>query len=190
MVIEIFFRQADRQRSTSCQACSHSVNLILQLFVFIDIIQHAKLLGSCSVNQVTGKHQLFSLQHTNSLRQEIQAAAVGNQTNLGKAFAKACLGRCIHQIAGQHQVNACTGSNAVDISNNRFRNSSQAFGNVAHLSDKVLFGSNALQAVQIAKITAGTKCLAVAGKYDSTHLSVGSSLGNGSMQTVNQRVIH
>ncbi len=154
------------------------------------MVQHAEAFCRSGVNQIGGKHQFLGAVYANCFRQKIQAAAVGYQANLGKALRKTGSISGIYQIAGQHQINACTGRNAVNHGNKRFVNSCNAFGNRAHFNNKGTAGTGIGQCFQKRQVAACAKGLAAAGKHYAAYFFILLCPVKSFVQTVNKLVIH
>ena len=128
--------------------------------------------------------------YATSFRQEVQATTVRNKANFGKALCKFCFSSCINQIAGEHQVNACACSYAVNHANERFFNGGNAFCNVTYFSDESFFISYIVNGFEEGQVAARTKCFTITGQYYALYFCVSLHFVKCFVNAINQCVVH
>ena len=97
-------------------------------------------------------------------RQQEQAAAVGHQADFGKALGKFDGAGAEHQVAGQGDVEAGAGGDAVDHGDHRLLQVQDGLHVGPRLADEVAAGRRSVQAGEVIQVAAGAKGFAAAGQ--------------------------
>ena len=98
-------------------------------------------------------------------RQQEQAAAVGHQSDFGKTLGEFDGAGAKHQVAGQGDVEAGAGGDAVDHGDHRFLQIQEGLHVGSRLADEVAAGRRGVQTGEVVQVAAGAKGFAVAGQH-------------------------
>eukprot|EP01022_Parablepharisma_sp_SALTPOND_P021539 TRINITY_DN427_c0_g2_i1.p1 TRINITY_DN427_c0_g2~~TRINITY_DN427_c0_g2_i1.p1 ORF type:complete len:1279 (+),score=502.02 TRINITY_DN427_c0_g2_i1:12957-16793(+) len=163
----------------------HGAGLLHQLVVVDAFPDQAPLLGLLGADLVAQQCHAHGARRAHQARQEIGAAGIGDQPQLAEHFDE--IGRACrqHDVAGQRDIGAGTGSHAIDGADHREGQGAQRFHQWAIVfldGFAQVDGGVARLDGAVAQVLAGAEAAAGTGQQQHAHRGIGLQAGDGVAQ--------